>query len=123
MNNSGTPIGDFDKDLRTTLDRVIELAPDTSVMIVSTMTPNPNAPSWCGSQPRFEPAQIKTATEYNANGTPRAVAQVTSASQAIIVKKEFHDHTGNNINHPNDFLCRIYAQTMIQTLIGYENLK
>ena len=123
MNNSGTAISDFDKEVRITLDRVIELAPDTSVMIVSTMTPNPNAPSWCGSQPKFEPTQIKTAAEYTENGVPCAVAQVTSASQAIITKKDFHDHTGNNINHPNDFLCRIYAQTMLQTLIGYENLK
>ena len=44
-------------------------------------------------------------------------------SQAILERKEFNDYSGNNINHPNDFFIRVYAQTMLQALLGYENLK
>ena len=123
MNNSGSSLDIFTDNTGTLIDKVLELAPDTSVMIVSTMTPNPDAPSWCGSQPKYEPYLVELAKQYQEEGVACAVAQVTSVSQAIIKKKDFHDHTGNNINHPNDFLCRLYAQTLLQTLIGYENLK
>ena len=123
MNNSGTAMDTFVGNTATLIDMVLELSPDTAVMIVSPMTPNPLAPSWCGSQPKYEPCLVALAEGYCADGVSCAVAQVTSVSQTIIEKKDFHDHTGNNINHPNDFLCRLYAQTLLQTLIGYENLK
>ena len=51
------------------------------------------------------------------------MACVTSTSKAILEHKEFQDYSGNNINHPNDWFCRVYAQTILQTLIGYENMK
>lgn len=41
---------------------------------------------------------------------------------AMLEHKEFCDYSGNNINHPNDFFVRIYAQTLLRTLIGYENM-
>jgi hypothetical protein len=47
---------------------------------------------------------------------------VTSVSKAILERKDFQDTTGNNINHPNDYFYRMYAQTLLQTLIGYENM-
>ena len=40
----------------------------------------------------------------------------------IVGKKRFRDYTGNNINHPNDFMSRLYAQVMVETVFGYENL-
>ena len=48
---------------------------------------------------------------------------MTSVSKAVLQHKDFVDYTGNNINHPNDFMVRLYAQTFVQTLVGYENLK
>ena len=35
---------------------------------------------------------------------------------------KFEDFSGNNINHPNDFWARLYANTLFETLVGYENL-
>jgi hypothetical protein len=37
-------------------------------------------------------------------------------------KNSLRDESGNNINHPNDWFYRVYAQTLLQTLIGYENM-
>ena len=28
--------------------------------------------------------------------------------------------TGNNINHPNDFVARLYAQVILKTMLGGE---
>ena len=47
---------------------------------------------------------------------------MTSVSQAILKHKDFHDYSGNNINHPNDYFVRVYAQTLLQTVVGYENM-
>lgn len=37
--------------------------------------------------------------------------------------KRFQDCTANNINHPNDFMMRIYAQTVLYTLFGEDYYK
>jgi len=34
----------------------------------------------------------------------------------LLKRKAFKDMSGNNINHPNDFLIRIYAQTILSAL-------
>ena len=47
---------------------------------------------------------------------------MTSMSLSILDHKDFVDYTGNNINHPNDFFERVYAQTLLQSFIGYENM-
>ena len=39
-----------------------------------------------------------------------AVMDVTSVHAALLERKSYRDMTGNNVNHPNDFLSRIYAQ-------------
>ena len=38
--------------------------------------------------------------------------------QSILEHKRYRDMTGNNVNHPNDFLARVYAQTILQTIAG-----
>ena len=38
--------------------------------------------------------------------------------EAILEKKRYYDMTGNNVNHPNDFMARVYAQTIIKTILG-----
>ena len=32
-------------------------------------------------------------------------------------KKRYEDMDGNGVNHPNDFLARVYAQTIAQCLV------
>ena len=66
---------------------------------------------------------LKTLAEsYRDKGIECGVASVGLVSESVLERKEFRDYTGNNINHPNDFFCRVYAQTVFKELIGYENL-
>ncbi|MBQ8954907.1 MAG: SGNH/GDSL hydrolase family protein [Clostridia bacterium] len=44
------------------------------------------------------------------------VADMTTLHQALLERKAFRDMSGNNVNHPNDFLSRAYAQLMLRTL-------
>ncbi len=99
---------------------VLEHVQDASIVLVSTMVPNPNAVNgWYGNQPFQESELQKLAAEYNRC----AVACMTSLSLDILKIKDFQDYSGNNINHPNDFFARVYAQTLLQTVIGYENMR
>lgn len=45
-----------------------------------------------------------------------AIADVRSAHKALLSKKKYIDMTGNNVNHPNQFLIRVYAQTILNLL-------
>lgn len=106
------------------LDKVLEQSPEASLIIMSTMVPNPEATNgWYGRQPEQEERLLKGAEEdYQAKGIPCSVCQMTSTSKAIYERKAFRDSTGNNINHPNDFMVRVYAQTLLADFIGYYNL-
>lgn len=121
MNDKNMP-GDLQAESQEMImDMVLDVAPQTAFMTVSTMVPHPDT-SWDDGQERQESSLMKLADKMNEKGVPCAVAGVSSMSLSLLEQKDFMDISGNNVNHPNDFLSRVYAQTMIQTLIGYENI-
>lgn len=111
-------------NIKEMADAVLKVNPEASILIISTMLPNPNAVNgWYGNQYKQEAALMQLADEYKENGIPCEVAQMTSTSASILNRKDFNDYSGNNINHPNDFFSRVYAQCLLQTVIGYGNIK
>jgi hypothetical protein len=47
-----------------------------------------------------------------------ALADLTTLHKEYLTVKNYRDMTGNNVNHPNDFLMRLYAQTIVKTIFG-----
>jgi hypothetical protein len=45
-----------------------------------------------------------------------ALTDMTTMHHYLLSLKPFRDMTGNNVNHPNDFLARMYAQMVLGTL-------
>lgn len=45
------------------------------------------------------------------------VADVWDAHAELLKRKKYSDTTGNNVNHPNDFLIRVYAQAVAEPLM------
>ncbi len=123
MNDGGVAPRTTSANVETVVDAVLAESADASVILLATMVPNPAGIGWYGNQPKQAAAFEKLAEKYMEKGTPCAVADMTATSLAILEHKEFHDYSGNNINHPNDFFVRVYAQNLLQTLIGYENLR
>ena len=79
------------------------------------MIPNPDVVGWAGNIPTHEAQLVDLAKEYS--GT--AVVPMTALSQSIYsLGKRFVDVNSNNINHPNDFMHRIYAQTVLKVMLG-----
>lgn len=93
--------------------------PNASVAVISTMIPNPKS-AVSGLNTAGQKSELAKIVKNHAN---TALVDMTSVSQAVYNKKGlFADYSGNNVNHPNDFLHRIYAQTLFDAVIGYENV-
>ena len=123
MNDGGVPATTTKANDKTIIDKLYAINPDVSVMIVSTMTPH-SGTDWDSNNTKGQEKQLLLlARDYRAEGKAVAVACMNSVSKEVQKHKTFNDYAGNNINHPNDWFYRVYAQTLLQTLIGYENLK
>ena len=123
MNDKTVAVNTTVSNIETIIDGVLALEEDTAVMMVSTMVPNNTSVDLLVNQHLQEAALLESAETYRNEGVACAVTCMTSMSQSILERKEFMDYTGNNLNHPNDFYSRVYAQTLLQSLIGYENIK
>jgi lysophospholipase L1-like esterase len=83
--------------------------PDTEFILIASMLPNEN---WRSLAPMNEYADALKKLESETV----AVADVWSMHEYILKTKRYCDVTGNHVNHPNDFVVRIYAQ-IISTLL------
>ncbi len=86
--------------------------PDVDICLISTMLPHWRAAGFFGHQAEYESVLEEFASKSHAV----AVAPMTSVHQSLLARKEYYAMTGNNINHCNDFLARVYAMTVLETL-------
>ena len=103
------------------IDKARELVPDAGFIIMSTLLNRPGS-NWAGNDALQEPYLVKLSEEFRNEGVPCAVCGITSMTASVLEHIKFEDFSGNNINHPNDFWARLYANTLFETLVGYENL-
>lgn len=122
MNDGGFAATTTKANAKKIIDGVLAVKPEASVMIVSTMTPHSGSNWDFAAIKQQEKQLLNLAKSYRNDGNAVAVACVHSVSKAVQEHKTFNDYSGNNINHPNDWFYRVYAQTLLQTLIGYENM-
>lgn len=109
--------------LEFVMNDVLKLEPEANFVVMSTMLPNPDATNgWYGYQEQQEAQLQLMAQDYRENGVACGVCCMTSVSRSVLERKDFRDYSGNNINHPNDWFMRVYAQTLLQSVIGYNNM-
>ena len=123
MNDGGFSVSTTKANTKKMVDAMLEIKPEASIMLVATMTPHMGS-NWDHAVIGQQEKQLEAlAKAYRKDGVACAVACVNSVSKAVQEHKTFNDYSGNNINHPNDWSHRVYAQTLLQTLVGYENMK
>ncbi|MEP7106529.1 MAG: SGNH/GDSL hydrolase family protein [Ferruginibacter sp.] len=111
--NDGT-IG-MDPDLykantQTMINKIREHNPKVEFILVATMMPNPES-DFVGTQVFFK----KELAGLTGRGI--VIVDMTSVHSELLKYKSYQDMTGNNINHPNDFLIRWYAQQILSIFI------
>jgi hypothetical protein len=119
MNDPDLTAETYQSQIQSIIDAIIVKNAECEIMLVAPMLPNSEVAGFYGNQYSFESALENITMLYDNIG----LAKVTSMHQIILGRKRHYDMTGNNVNHPNDFLARIYAQTIMKSLIGEEYSK
>ncbi len=111
------------------MEAISAAQPEAEFVLVSTTVPNREA-LLTNDRPRHPETDEPGLEERGFYGThdellpalrqlcgPGAVlADMTGMHHGLLTRKAFRDMTGNNVNHPNDFLARVYAQTILAVL-------
>lgn len=104
--------GEYKANTESMIRAVRAKNPDCEFLLVATHLPNPEERSRVGCQ-----AEYVACLEEIANSMEGvAVAKVTEVHQYLLTKKRYADMTGNNVNHPNDWLIRVQGQIIAQAL-------
>lgn len=96
---------DFQQNIQSIIETVRAKRSDTEFLLVSSICANPEACLY-GNQEEY-PAVLQELC-----GEGIAFANMTAMHQELLKRKRYMDMTGNNVNHPNDYLHRIYAQIL-----------
>lgn len=112
MNDISLPAEQYKEQILGIISAVRERNPEAAFVLVSPMLPNREVAGFYGTQPQFEAKLCEIAQETE----NCAVAEVTTMHRLILERKRYFDMTGNNVNHPNDFLARVYAQTILAAM-------
>lgn len=122
MNDGSAYTGEqaYYQNIQKMIEGIREINPDCEFVVLSTTLPNEKicwtvgGKSIYGNQEKYLPVLQKLAAEE----AGVALADMTTLHKEYLQVKNFVDMTGNNVNHPNDFLTRLYAQTIIKTIFG-----
>lgn len=118
-NNDSVPVSLFKNNIKTIIDEVRKAKPECEVLLVSTMLPNKDVGYFLGTSIMYNQKNYLAAlNELENEYTGVAVADVTTAHEYLLSKKHFRDMSSNNINHPNDYVQRLYAQICLTAMFG-----
>jgi hypothetical protein len=105
----------FGKNIARIRKLIKDASPETEFILCATTMPNTILKEFYGYQDQY----YNVLKALECPGT--AIASFYHMQKALLEKKRFIDMTGNNVNHPNDFMIRCHAQNLacilIQTII------
>ena len=100
----------FKANMQSIMSSVTAVNPDAEFILVAPTVANP-VTTYAGTQATYKAVLDQLA------GTGVVVMDMTGLHQTLLSTKRFQDMTGNNVNHPNDFLSRAYAQALATILV------
>lgn len=111
MNGRATP-----EEYKENIEKIMAVAkkanPNCEFVLIATMLPNKILPYFVRKQPLYLEPLLQIASEQGGV----AVADMTTMHRDLLKRKAFIDMTGNNVNHTNDYLTRVYAQVILETV-------
>lgn len=118
MNDGGKTPAQYKAVIQSMIEKIRLINSDVEILLVAPMLPNPDVLNHQGYKAQFEAELLEIAATDDAIG----VAGVTSFTKYLYEEagKKFRDLGSNNVNHPNDFLHSIYAQIVMQSVLGDE---
>ena len=114
-NDVNLSLNSYATQINAIVSKIKKAYPNADVVLVATMLPNKQAKGFYGNQEKFQNVLL---SDCEREGV--AVANITKLHASLLDKKRYVDMTGNNVNHPNDYLTRIYVQALMKTLAKEE---
>lgn len=111
MNGRATP-EEYKDNIEDIMGVAKKANPDCEFVLIATMLPNKLLPYFVRKQPLYLEPLLQIASEQEGV----AVADMTTMHGDLLKRKAFIDMTGNNVNHTNDYLTRVYAQVILETV-------
>ncbi len=105
--SKGTNTITFKNNIEAIMNAVKNSNPNCEFVLVAPMLQNEDWPTSTMQSSYLEPL-----SELEKEGC--AVADITSMHEYLLTRKRYIDMTGNHVNHPNDFLVRLYAQVIYE---------
>ena len=102
----------YKEDIEGILERVRSKNPRAEFILIAPMLANPNS-----IQSNIQSLYKAELDEIAQQQKGVAVADLTGVTIELLNHKNYQDLTGNNINHPNDYLSRWYAQNILGLLV------
>lgn len=109
----------YKANIKSIMDAARAKNPDCELILVSPMLANPEATGFSGCQESY----VEPLRELQNENPGTEFVDVTTACKFLLSRKKFWDISGNGVNHPGDYLTRVYAQAVLSALIKQEGQK
>ena len=113
-NNGNVPADQVTAGLQKIIDQIRTKSPDIEVLLFSPLRANPDAAGFTGTKETFGTAYQKFADEKG-----YAYTNIYAIHESILKYKNYSSTSGNNINHPNDWLIRIHVMNMLAAMFNF----
>lgn len=118
MNDQNSGAENYAENIVEMCQRIRAQNPNVEIMLISGMIANPDTGFYNKNYEAYQQALVATADDVY-KGAGVGVATVLNTVRSLYANgKRFQDCTANNVNHPNDFMMRVYAQTVLYSLFG-----
>ena len=112
---------EFYQKMTNIITKIRKACGEVPFVIISPIMPNPLVAFTAGSSICRYHAEYPQVFKRLQNDLPLvAWANVTKMHNLLLTRKALADTLSNNVNHPNDFMHRVYAQTVLKTILGKE---
>lgn len=114
----GIDLNTYLNNMKDMIDVLRSVNPDCEIVLVGTMLANPKALNQAKNQAEFTQYLSRLVRLYEGV----CVVDVGAVHQSILdAGKRFTEISSNNVNHPNDFMARVYAMTLLSALIDTQS--
>lgn len=121
MNDGGGGVSpsEFKENMRKMIQIGREVNPNMEFLLISTEVPNPDCKGWTGLQRAYEPVLRELAEEMPGCG----FFSMGNLFDVAMQRKGYASITANMVNHPNDFMIRLYASAFAYALYDGDDRK
>lgn len=110
-------INTFCNNIKSMINTVRQQNPDCEIILLGTILANPMAKNQSKNQTEYTEYLGKVAKSYE----NVSVLDVGAMHEDLLeLGKYYTEMSSNNVNHPNDFLARVYTMNLLSTLIDFD---